>query len=232
MKQAKRYIPSNRWNICDLPSTVDELLANQRDKYPNLTDAQHRQRMLAAVHEAGHFLMGAARSTSGGYVRVLRALVCVPGKPVRLSVRRRFKGEAGEGAVQVDAMAPVDDVLIELGGAFAEGICIGDFVTYLCDTPPCGRDIVEAEAMYKKVSASDKPPSFAHLGNITHRYLKKHAGLVEIVAIAFLCWSDSKGVVSAKKTNYLLEQILRHRDFSPLTAPAIYGGEYGARIHG
>jgi hypothetical protein len=174
--------------------------------------------------------MGIACNTASRSVAIHSALVCVPGKPIQIP-QVRFKGVAGEGAAGVYPTLPVDEVLITVAGPLAEGICMGNLSQYLRDEVYCLNELKEARSICNKIERRKSPPSFDHLMHFAARYIEKHMGLIELTAIACLCWDDRNGVVSMKKINDLHDQIIQHKDFNRLTTAEIYGSSYDPRIH-
>jgi len=213
-------------SIYKLPANIEEVNHKMRAKYPALTEEHHALRAVAAWHEGAHFLLGLACNTSTGRVSFCSALVCVPGKTFHGgSFKRRYKGVAGEGAVNVETLPeyPLDDVIVNMAGPLAESIYVGGGATYIQDTDACTQDMAYSYSKHLSIKDDADLPSFEHVVKVTRNYLETHMSLVMIAAIYFLCFGSASGEVNKVKIDMLINQLVTHKDFSRLHRVVVYG---------
>ncbi|MGA7180919.1 MAG: hypothetical protein WBX11_15225 [Thiobacillaceae bacterium] len=160
-------------------------------RYPHLTYDQHRQRILWALHEAGHFV---ACAVQGGGVG-MRAYIRVPGR----TARNGWSARGNDGYTQGRAPG-VNDTIASLAGPM---------VSMLVEGPDSFSSAVNDEGQFDETLRSylmerGHEGSEKHRKAITHflydqalLFVVRHWETIDAIATGLLLFGDSKGEICA-----------------------------------
>lgn len=213
------------------PTDSDNILPILRARYPRLTDQQHTERMLTALHEGAHLVVAMAL---GPHAVGPYAYIRVPGRQSAVFMHR------GEGAVACGTGEPSDDIIISYAG-----VVWSEFITKeLNIVNTCAGDEQDAQenlrAFLELCSILRGPVTLTdeemlelecHYRDCATYYVMRYLPVIEKAAIAMLLTCDRNGDIDGKRwvklRNYVRQLLIRQKAWYEYRDECIYQPDFG-----
>lgn len=187
------------------PSASDNIMPLLQEKHPHLTDAQHHERILTAMHEAAHLTVAVALRTYElgpyGFIRV----------PKRSSANTRNNNRGIAGRITCGSSEQSDDVIISLAGYALSRFITNDAPSaWVDDERQALSGIGEISKRYNEASGivltvDEKRDLEYHYRDCALRLVVLHLPVIEKVATAALLLCDRNGDINGKRWYALIE---------------------------